>query len=151
MVQETLLSAFRSIHSYNSKYSFRTWLWTILINQCRAQQRKAQRSAHEFHADNLEMQPDERPSAEQIAISTEQTLKLEETLKQLPDKHADAIRLRFFGDLTYPEIARVMDICVTSAKNYVRRGLLAMSEELLDSKTTSTTGLDSDSSTTGAD
>ena len=33
-VQEALLCAFRWLHTYDSRYSFRTWLWTILLNQC---------------------------------------------------------------------------------------------------------------------
>ena len=35
VVQDTFLSAFKSLHSYDSRYSFRTWMWTILLNQCR--------------------------------------------------------------------------------------------------------------------
>lgn len=147
-VQETFLSAFKSLHTYNSRYSFRTWLWTILINQCRAQHRKSLRRAREVSAESLDNRLDERhQSAEQIVIFAEESMKLEQTLKQLPEKHADAIRLRFFGDLSYPEIARVMDICVTSAKNYVRRGLLTMSEQLVGFESP-TTGSDSGSDST---
>ena len=34
VVQETLLAAYRGINSYDPRYNFRTWLWTILLNQC---------------------------------------------------------------------------------------------------------------------
>ena len=33
-VQETLLCVFKSLRTYDSRFSFRTWLWTILLNQC---------------------------------------------------------------------------------------------------------------------
>src|SRR5690606_29895127 len=33
-VQEALLSAHRWLATYDSRFSFRTWLWTILLNQC---------------------------------------------------------------------------------------------------------------------
>src|SRR5688572_28003413 len=33
-VQEALLCAHRWLGTYDSRYSFRTWLWTILLNQC---------------------------------------------------------------------------------------------------------------------
>ncbi|WP_158261138.1 MULTISPECIES: RNA polymerase sigma factor, partial [Pirellulaceae] len=33
-VQQTFLNAFRWLNTYDSRYSFRTWLWTILINNC---------------------------------------------------------------------------------------------------------------------
>ena len=41
-VQETFFHAYKSLHTYDSQYSFRTWLWTILINQCRRQLKKGQ-------------------------------------------------------------------------------------------------------------
>ncbi|HQU44407.1 MAG TPA: RNA polymerase sigma factor, partial [Pirellulales bacterium] len=34
-VQETLLAAFQWRGSYRETNNFRTWLWTILLNQCR--------------------------------------------------------------------------------------------------------------------
>ena len=44
VVQETFLAAYRSCASYDPRYSFRTWLWTILFNQCHAHfQRRARR------------------------------------------------------------------------------------------------------------
>ena len=43
VVQETFLCAFKSLHTYDSKYSFRTWLWTILLNQCRRHGQKQRR------------------------------------------------------------------------------------------------------------
>ncbi|MCA9201766.1 MAG: RNA polymerase sigma factor, partial [Planctomycetales bacterium] len=43
VVQETFLCAFKSLASYNSQYSFRTWLWTILLNQCRRHVQKRSR------------------------------------------------------------------------------------------------------------
>src|SRR5215212_5266005 len=33
-VQEAFLCAHRWLATYDSQYSFRTWLWTILLNQC---------------------------------------------------------------------------------------------------------------------
>src|SRR6185369_5406289 len=33
-LQETFLCAHRWLATYDSQYSFRTWLWTILLNQC---------------------------------------------------------------------------------------------------------------------
>ncbi|HEX5445238.1 MAG TPA: RNA polymerase sigma factor, partial [Pirellulales bacterium] len=34
-VQESLLAAFQGRHTYRPPHNFRTWLWTILLNQCR--------------------------------------------------------------------------------------------------------------------
>ena len=44
VVQETFLSAFKSCASYDPRYSFRTWLWTILLNQCAGHYQRRMRS-----------------------------------------------------------------------------------------------------------
>ena len=132
-VQETFLSAFKSLHTYDSRYSFRTWLWTILINQCRRQLRSATRFQREQPDADLDKRPSRSaPAADACLIAGEQSAQMETALRELPDNWADALRLRFFGELTYPEIAGVMNIGLTSAKNYVRRGLLEMSNQLVD-------------------
>src|SRR5688572_11278534 len=50
-VQETFLCAFKWLSGYDSRYSFRTWLWTILLNQCtrQYQRRTRQPTADDTH------------------------------------------------------------------------------------------------------
>ena len=43
---------------------------------------------------------------------------------------ADALRLRFFGGLTFPEIAAAMGCSEPGAKNRVKSGLLKLAEWL---------------------
>ncbi len=43
VVQETFLAAYKSRHTYRDEFSFRTWLWTILLNQCRSHQQRLSR------------------------------------------------------------------------------------------------------------
>src|SRR5690606_6920409 len=44
VVQETFLSAFKSRATFDPQYSFRTWLWTILLRHCHAHYHRRQRS-----------------------------------------------------------------------------------------------------------
>src|SRR5215475_12846375 len=39
-VQEAFLCAHRWLATYDSRYSFRTWLWTVLLNQCSRQAKR---------------------------------------------------------------------------------------------------------------
>src|SRR5580658_11223949 len=43
VVQETFLAVFASRHTFNPAFHFRTWLWTILLNLCRAQRKRLAR------------------------------------------------------------------------------------------------------------
>lgn len=144
-VQETLLCAFKSLHSYDSRFSFRTWLWAILLNQCRRHYQKAQRrqmlmlgggAADEQAVCLAEPVTDDVEPARRL-IQKEQEELLHRTLKQLPEAQADALRLRFFGELKFHEIAAVMGCSLSSAKNRVRWGLTKMSHLLAPDSTSS--------------
>lgn len=140
VVQETFLCAFKSLHTYNSQYSFRTWLWTILLNQCRRQLKKFSRGlfigawSQPTSNDDLratlvdQLKSDESPSA-RMAIRERSEL-LDALLAKLPEGQADALRLRFFGGLKFQEIAEAMGCSLSTAKSRVRWGLTKMAEYL---------------------
>lgn len=133
-VQETLLCAYRWLHTYDSRYSFRTWLWTILLNQCsRIAQRRGKLPAAVVpnecspHASQTlcwhTRQPFAEPSPIEHLLARENADRLHLLLARLPEAQADALRLRFFGGLKFEEIAQAMGCSVSGAKNRVRLGL----------------------------
>ncbi len=137
VVQETFLAAFKSCASYNPQYSFRTWLWTILLNQCRGHYQRRMRSVpveplgaecEQTTAHNGAGQPGTSPLGELLA--KERTAKLESLLGKLSTVQADALRLRFFGGLKFHEIAEAMPCSLNTAKARVRGGLVRMAELL---------------------
>ena len=133
-VQETLLSAFKSAHTFNERFSFRTWLWTILLNQCRTQLKRRGRSQVVAWTDAGDSLPeddaprDQQPLPTAMLISRERTEFVERLLARLPDKEADALRLRFFGELKFQEVADAVRCSLATAKNRVKSGLLRMAE-----------------------
>jgi RNA polymerase sigma-70 factor, ECF subfamily len=134
-VQETLLGAFKWLASYNSLYSFRTWLWTILLNQCRrslgkAARRKEQQPDSPLAGPSLNELVGREVSPHEHALIQERAEVLERLLDRLPESQADALRLRFFGDLKFQEIADVLGCSVATAKNRVRGGLLRLARWL---------------------
>lgn len=136
VVQETFLAAFKSCATYDPRYNFRTWLWTILLNQCRAhyQRRKRGLPVEPWSSDCDAAAGGESLGGSPLAalLAKERADKLESILQQLSAVQADALRLRFFGGLKFHEIAAAMPCSLNTAKNRVRGGLLRMAE-LLDS------------------
>ncbi len=134
VVQETFLCALKWLASYDSRYSFRTWLWTILLNQC---SRQGKREARHVPAGDLVSQA-ERDAAATWASSERSPLDMvlaredgrlvHELLARLPEVQADALRLRFFGGLTFPEIAAAMRCSEPGAKHRVKTGLLTLAK-----------------------
>lgn len=142
LVQETFLAAYKSLHTFDPQYSFRSWLWTILLNQCRrALTRERRRDAIVARSPTGEDWEqglvDERqlgPAGE--AMRRDRDRRLNAMLEQLNEPQAEALRLRFFGDLKFREIADTMQCSLSTAKNRVRDGLLALSEQLRDEPST---------------
>lgn len=129
-VQEAFLSAFRSLATYDSRFSFRSWLWAILINQCRSQYRSQKRT--EFVTGERK-ELDQSLSDEHVADVDQRLIRSDEQrlvahlMQQLPTPQAEAIQLRFFGEMKYDEIAAALQCGVTTAKNRVRTGLERLS------------------------
>ncbi|MBI3465704.1 MAG: RNA polymerase sigma factor [Planctomycetes bacterium] len=130
VVQEAFMAAFAGRASYDPSFSFRTWLWTILINLCKRHwKRRATRPAQQAWSELV--RADERCSSEPATETTgltcvlqaERIERVRELLAELPEEQADALRLRFFGELTFPEIAAALNCCLNTAKSRVRYGL----------------------------
>jgi RNA polymerase sigma-70 factor (ECF subfamily) len=160
VVQETFLCALKWLNSYDSRFSFRTWLWTIMLNQCRRQyKRRAQRPADlSWDADRARIathdaEPLTSDNDVPLArlIDKERQLHLQDLLRQLPEVQADALRLRFYGGLKFQEIADAMQCSLSSAKNRVRWGLTKMNQLMAGDAPETLTSSRNDSSSRESD
>ena len=138
-MQEAFLAVFAARHTYNPEFSFRTWLWTILLNVCRRQLRRRQRRPQEVAHSALNAAgplPFPEPADDQTglthALLAERREQMAALLDDLPEVQADALRLRFYGGLKFEEIAEAMNCSLGGAKLRVRNGLLALSKRLRD-------------------
>ncbi len=99
--------------------SEKTWLYTIALNLLRDHVR---RSAVEGRAmAEVAAVPDVSAASPADSISDRDAVA--RGLAQLADEEREAIALRFGADLTVPEIARLLEIPLTTAEARVYRGL----------------------------
>ena len=147
VVQETFLCALKWLRTYDSQYSFRTWLWTILLNQCARQAKREARHRGAGCQPAGEAPPGGWPGAKALCASPLETVLAREDgqlvhdlLARLPEVQADALRLRFFGGLTFPEIASAMGCSEPGAKHRVKTGLLALAKWVKEPCLAATTG-----------
>jgi RNA polymerase sigma-70 factor, ECF subfamily len=138
VVQETFLCALKWLHTYDSKYSFRTWLWTILLNQCSRQGKREARHipagdlAEETKRNCITCHTGSERSPLEVLLAREDGRLVHELLARLPEAQADALRLRFFGGLTFGEIAAAMECSEPGAKHRVKVGLLTLARWVTD-------------------
>ncbi len=123
-VQETLLAAYASRHTYNPRFAVSTWIWTIFLNHCSrrsARDRREQALLQDVHLKALPR--DNHSGVLADLLRAETAAQLHAALETLPDVEADTLRLRFFGELTFEEIAQTMACSIGGAKMRVKRGL----------------------------
>jgi RNA polymerase sigma factor (sigma-70 family) len=65
-------------------------------------------------------------SAESAVIAAEEREMIADALRQVPPRQREALVLRFYGDLTHPEIAEAMSTTSGTAKSYTSRGVQAL-------------------------
>lgn len=131
VVQETFLAVFAARDTYRPELTFRTWLWTILLNLCHRQARKQIRAAVPWSGLALQTPLEPSPVADVDGgltqlLAIEKQEQLHAALAQLPVVQADAVRLRFFGGLKFEEIAAAMGCSLNGAKQRVKQGLLRL-------------------------
>lgn len=135
VVQEAFLAIFAARNSYRPEAPFRTWLWTIALNLCKKSARRAARPASSRRtAESAQLEwsasGSSKTSSLQQLLRTEQNELLRFALEQLPEAQADALRLRFFGELKFEEIAAAMNCSLNGAKMRVKYGLIKLARLL---------------------
>lgn len=141
-VQDAFLAAFAKRHTFRAdipEFSFRGWLWTILLNICRNLARRelsrAERPVGEVSNESVYEVAGSGSVLNQL-IRAEQAALLEKCLDRIPEVQADALRLRFFGGLKFAEIAQAMDCSENGAKLRVRNGLERLAASLKNAEIT---------------
>ncbi|MCA9041875.1 MAG: RNA polymerase sigma factor [Planctomycetaceae bacterium] len=136
VVQETFVAVYGARESYNRNFSFRTWIWTILLNLCRRELKRQHRRSvvQNIDPDILHSVPPagiiNPENGLSLLLQKERRQQVVHALNQLPEPQADAIRLRFYGELAYDEISLTINCSLSGAKRRVKTGLVKLAELL---------------------
>ena len=107
------------------KASEKTWLYTIALNLLRD---SARRSKTEARA--LERMPQETSGSSDALAAVEHRDEVQRALTILSDEEREAIALRFGGDLTVPEIAKLLREPLPRVEGRVYRSLRKLRDEM---------------------
>lgn len=106
--------------------------WALSITRYRAIDRLRKRQRRARLVDELLQQGAQEPPApaapDTQAQGLERTAAVRNALADLPQDQRQAIELAFFGGLTHPEIAEVLQAPLGTVKARIRRGLLKLRE-----------------------
>ena len=139
LAQNVFLQVYKSRKRYERTAKFSTWLFTIARNLCLNELRRRSRhpaeSLEETHAENEEQPRRQYEDKTTIAppeklLHGELAQKIEEALAELPENQRTAILLCRQEELSYEEIAGVLDCSLSATKSLIHRGRETLKEKL---------------------
>jgi RNA polymerase sigma-70 factor (ECF subfamily) len=133
LVQDTYLKAFRAARQFQPGTNLKAWLFTILQNTFRNSRRDRGREPVDVDSETVENAPvrADAPDPEQRLINQSLDADLRDALDNLPPAFREAVWLRDVDDLTYAEIAQVLDVPIGTVMSRISRGRRLLQEALL--------------------
>jgi RNA polymerase sigma-70 factor (ECF subfamily) len=133
LVQDTYLKAFRSAHQFERGTNLKAWLFTILHNTYRNMRRHDGRNPVDVDSEAVDRAADgagDRDTPEQLLSRATLDADLQAALDALPEAFRQAVWLRDVEELSYAEIASVLDVPIGTVMSRISRGRRALFEGL---------------------
>ncbi|HCW07722.1 MAG TPA: RNA polymerase subunit sigma-24 [Cytophagales bacterium] len=130
LTMESFSKAFRSLHKFKKDFTFSTWLFRIATNNTIDHIRK--RKLHTLSIDNtytdddgqsvgMDVQDKNNPDPQEEAIRAQKEEIIQEFVNMLPGKYQKLVRLRYFHELSYEEIAEEIEAPLGTVKAQLHR------------------------------
>lgn len=133
---KSLAKAFDKIDTYDTRFSFKTWLISISnniqIDQFRKQQRRKEYTSVE-EKQILEV-ADMALSPEDLLISNQNLKKLKENIRALNPSYATILKMRIFEELSYKEITERTQLPLNTVKVSLLRAKKVLAQKLQENE-----------------
>ena len=120
LTQEAWLRILRSLDSFRGDCRFSTWMYRVTFNLFLNQKRKQDR----------EVLPPRMEEPRARRCRPDQRLTLQEAVRSLPMPFREVVALRYIGDLSYKEMAAVLEIPLGTVQSRLKRGLKKLNKIL---------------------
>jgi RNA polymerase sigma-70 factor, ECF subfamily len=126
IAQQVFIRVWKSARRYVPRAKFTTWLLKItrnlVFNELRRAKRRAQVSLQpEPGAEEISLKDETNPAPDASLLEGELQQAIEEAIMQLPESQRMALVLRRYEQLSYEEIAEVLDLSVPAVKSVLFR------------------------------
>ncbi|MBN2462469.1 MAG: RNA polymerase sigma factor [Dehalococcoidia bacterium] len=132
-VQEALIQIWEHLPSFRLKSSLKTWMVRIVVNEVKQQFRKKQ--VPTVPLEQASGAAEDLDEAETAMIRNEESQHLRRILEMLSQEQREAVVLRYFSELTIPEIAAVTGQHEGTIKSRLSRALSHLEEILRGDRT----------------
>ena len=137
LAQEVFIRVWRAAPRYKPQAKFTTWIYRLAANLCLNELRSSGRRKllfSESPADAGQTPNEERnfsPSAEDILLAEERSRQISHALQSLPENQRMALILKRYDNLSYLEIAKIMECSVSAVESLLVRAKRNLQEKLL--------------------
>jgi len=120
--QETFLAAFRNLRGFRGEARVSSWLHRIAVNQCISRQRRTKVRSESALDDEQENDAASfavpvRESPASVVEGRQETLAVRRAINSLPLELRQVVVMKEFEDLTFREIADVLDLPLSTVKS----------------------------------
>ncbi len=138
IAQETFLSAYENLLKAPKDLPLKPWLMTICVNLCRNLARKKksfnfsdlEKSDEEGESDIAGKIRDEDLNPLEKAKQNENVGHVQSALQKIPEKYRIILELRYMEDLSYQEIAEILNLPLNTVKVQLNRAKTHIQTEL---------------------
>ena len=137
VVQEVFLKIFRNVGHFRRQSSLKTWIYRITVNEAHNQRRwffrhRSREVGLDDEPDQIRTRnvPDSERSPFDCTFDREKHELIENALARINPLFREAVVLRDVEDLSYEEIAEVLQISLGTVKSRILRGREALRQEL---------------------
>ncbi len=127
LAQEAFFKGWKGLKFYKFEASFSTWLYRLTTNVCIDFLRKQKRQATvsltmEEEEDSQETElPDRQPLPEEQLLKKERQKQIRQAMEGLEEEARLILTLRVVEDLSYEQIAQIMDLKIGTVKSRLAR------------------------------
>lgn len=136
LTQEAFLRAWRSMEQVRESGAFSSWLFRLTSNVCLDFLRAAKRRktvSLSFEGEDGEQQlelPDPSPDPEHCLLAMANRQAVMEAMNDLAVEHRQILTLRVINELSYQQIAEILDVAEGTVKSRLSRARRALRKKL---------------------
>ena len=137
IAQQVFIRVWKSASRYVARAKFTTWLLKITRNLVFNEMRRAKRHPHvpvqiDPEAEELPLRDEMTATPDATLLQEELQSKIDSAIAQLPDTQRMALVLRRYQELSYEEIAEVLELSVPAVKSLLFRARTELRARLQD-------------------
>lgn len=130
IIQEAFLDVWRGIRRFKVDSPFKPWFLKIVVNRCRMQKRRRVVPTVSLERMEPKRVATDARSADEAMASRESRQLVREVIASLEKNQRSVIMLRYFAELTVPEIAQVLSLPEGTVKSRLYRAMQRLRQRL---------------------